>query len=358
MIHHTSTRLKLFATVLIGCCVIASAAARAIAATVSLTVTGSTLLIPLFKLWIPDYTASNPNVVISATARGSGIGIEAAISGKAHIGLSDIHFSDEQAAKNPEILNIPLAISAQTINYNLPGLNSSSLRLSGPVLAGVYAGTIRQWDDAAIQSINPGVTLPHHAIFPIRRSDSSGDTFLFTEFLDFCSTDWDNRVGYGTSVNWPSVEGDMTAVGNEGMVKTAAATPYSIAYIGISLADDVAQAHLGAAMVQNQNGKFLLPTPETIDAAASELDRRTPPDERLSLAFAPGDNSYPLINYEYALVSASQTDPAVAKALRDFLLWAGSRVGGNAPKYLDAVNFVPLPDFIRALNEKQIAKIK
>ena len=111
-------------------------------------------------------------------------------------------------------------------------------------------------------------------------------------------------------------------------------------------------------MIKNQRGKFLLPTPDTIAPRPPELDSRTPADERLSLVFAPGDDSYPLINYEYAVVSTRQPDPAVAKALRDFLLWANSPVGGNTPKYLDAVHFIPLPDFIRASSEKQIAKIR
>jgi phosphate transport system substrate-binding protein len=142
------------------------------------------------------------------------------------------------------------------------------------------------------------------------------------------------------------------------MVETAAATPYSVAYVGISFRDAIAKAGLGTALLKNQNGKFLLPTAETIDAGASVLDPRTPPDERLSLVFAAGDNSYPLINYEYAVVSIRQAEPETAAALRQFLLWAISLTGGNAPKYLDAVGFIPLPDFIRALSEKQIDLIK
>jgi phosphate transport system substrate-binding protein len=152
--------------------------------------------------------------------------------------------------------------------------------------------------------------------------------------------------------------GERSTSSNEDMVKTAAATLYSVAYIGVSFRDAIAKAGLGTAMLKNQNGKFVLPTADTISAGASVLDPRTPPDERLSLVFAAGDDSYPLINYEYVVVSIRQPNPETAAALRKFLLWAISLQGGNAPKYVDAVGFIPLPDFIRGLSEHQINLIK
>jgi phosphate transport system substrate-binding protein len=142
------------------------------------------------------------------------------------------------------------------------------------------------------------------------------------------------------------------------MVKTLAATPYSVGYIGISFREAIAKAGLGTAMLKNQNGKFVLPTAETITAGASVLDPRTPPDQRLRLVFATGDDSYPLINYEYVVVSIRRSNPETAAALRKFLLWAISLQGGNAPKYLDEVGFIPLPDFIRGLSEHQINLIE
>jgi phosphate transport system substrate-binding protein len=358
MINGTFARFRLSGAVLLGCCLFPLISTQATAAPEQLTVTGSTLLVPLFSLWIPDYIASNPNVTITTHALGSGAGIDAAIAGTSQIGASDAYMSDEQAARNPEIVNIPLAISALMVNYNIPDIGGSALKLDGPTLVGIYSGTIREWDAAPIKALNPGLSLPHRTIIPVRRSDASGDTFIFTQFLQFSTPSWEDKVGYGTMVTWPSVPGELTAVGNSGMLQVTSATPYSIAYIGISFAGDAAKAGLGTALIGNQSGKFLLPTADTINAGASELDRRTPADERLSLVFAPGDNSYPLINYEYAVVSTRQPNPAVAKALRDFLLWANSPLGGNAPKYLDAVHFISLPDFLRALSEKQIAKIK
>lgn len=318
---------------------------------------GSTLLYPLFQLWAPDYSSSHSGMTITTKASGSGDGISEAIAGSVQIGASDAYMSDEQAEQNRKIMNIPLAISAQTVNYNVPGLNSAGLKLDGPTLAGIYAGTITTWDANPIVAMNPGANLPHRRIVPIHRADASGDTFVFTQFLDFSTQTWEDKVGYGTSVEWPAVEGQKTATGNDGMVRALAATPYSIGYVGISFHDPIAKAGLGTAMVKNQAGQFLLPTAATVGAAASELDPRTPADERLSLAFAPGAQSYPLINYEYAVVSTDQPNAATADAVRQFLLWAVSIEGGNAPKYLDAVQFIALPDFIRALSENQINRI-
>jgi len=206
--------------------------------------------------------------------------------------------------------------------------------------------------------MNPGVTLPHHVIVPVHRADGSGTTFVFTQFLDFSTETWEDNPGYGETVAWPAVSGERTGDGNEGVLQTVVATPYAIGYLGTSYADQIAKAGLGTALIKNQAGKFLLPTAQTIAAAAAELDPRTPPYERISLVFAPGDNSYPLINYEYVVVARSQRDTAIADALRKFLRWAISESGGNNETYLTPVGFIPLPDFIRGLSEAQIDKIQ
>jgi phosphate transport system substrate-binding protein len=320
--------------------------------------TGSSLLYPLFEMWLRDYRGAAPGVSLTAAATGSGAGEDAAIAGRVEIGASDAYLSDEQAEQNPEIKNIPLAISAQTVNYNLPGRNAAGLKLDGPTLAGIYKGAITRWNARPIAAMNPGFALPAQRIVPIRRADASGDTFIFTQFLDFSTQSWADAIGYGTTVAWPAVSGELAATGNAGMVKAAAATPYSVAYIGISFGDAVAKAKLGTATLKNQNGRFVLPNAQTVGAGASVLDPRTPPDERLSLVFASGEGSYPLINYEYVVVSTRQPNAETAAALRHFLLWAISPTGGNAPKYLDKVGFIALPDFIRGLSEHQIALIR
>ena len=244
------------------------------------------------------------------------------------------------------------------INYNLPDLNEAHLKIDGPTLAAIYTGAITEWDDPAIKEMNPGAALPHHAIIPVRRADGSGDTFVFTQFLDFSTQTWENNPGYGTDITWPNVAAEKAAPGNAGIVQTLTTTPDAIGYVGISYADQIAKAGLGTAMVKNQAGKFLLATPDTIADAAAQLDPRPPPYERISLVFAPGDSSYPLINYEYAVVSKMQPDAATAHATRSFLRWAISATGGNSAKYLPPVGFIPLPDFIRGLSEAQINLIK
>jgi phosphate transport system substrate-binding protein len=325
--------------------------------------TGSTLIYPVFKAWADAYAKIDPSVRITAGATGSGAGIAQAIAGQVQIGTSDAYMSDNEAMANPHILNIPIAISAQVVEANLPELRGRGLNLSGPMLADIFSGKIRQWDAAPIADLNRGVSLPHHAIVPVRRADKSGDTFIFTQFLSFSTPKWEhaigweNTVGYGTSVNWPPVPGVLTASGNEGMVQTIAKTPYACGYVGGSYQDEAAKAGLITAMLQNQDGRFLLPTSATISAAAAELTPRTPPDERLTLVFAPGADSYPLINYEYAVVSERQRNQQVAQAVGNFLLWCVSPQGGNSEGFLGPVHFIALPTSIRARSEMQIAKI-
>ncbi|MHB1951804.1 MAG: phosphate ABC transporter substrate-binding protein PstS [Acidiferrobacteraceae bacterium] len=325
---------------------------------VTLLETGSTLLYPLFNIWVPAYTRSHPGVRITTQGTGSGTGIAQAISGVAQIGASDAYMSDQQMKQNPSIVNIPLAISAQTVNYNVPGLNRVHLRLSGPVLAGIYDGHIRYWNDRAIQSLNPGVHLPKKMIVPIHRTDGSGDTFIFSQYLSFSTPAWNQDVGYGTTISWPALPGSIGAVGNPGMVQAAQQNPYSIAYIGVSFSREVTKAGLGTALLKNRAGRFLLPTPATVGAAANRLVAKTPRDERLSLVFAPGRNSYPIINYEYAIVNTHQANAAIGGAVKQLLLWAVDPREGNSMRYLRQVHFLPLPARIVALSRVQIEKIR
>jgi phosphate transport system substrate-binding protein len=328
------------------------------AAAVVLSESGSTLLFPLFQSWSVGYKSVSSHVDITAASTGSTAGNEKAIAGSVRIGTSDAYLSDEVAAQHRNILDIPLAISAQTVNFNLPGLNGTNIKLDGPTVAAIYSGAITEWDDPAIRAMNPHVALPHHVIVPVHRADGSGTTFVFTQFLDFSTEGWEDNPGYGETISWPNVAGEKTGVGNEGIVQTLATTRYAIGYVGTTYADRIAKAGLGTAMIKNQAGKFLLPTRQSIAAAAAELDPRTPAYERITLVYAPGNDSYPLINYEYAVVSKSQPDAATATAIRSFLRWIISETGGNNEKYLTPVNFIPLPDFIRGLSEAQIDQIK
>jgi phosphate transport system substrate-binding protein len=323
----------------------------------NLTETGSSLLYPLFNVWVTEYTKTHPGIHISTGSTGSGAGIDQAVAGAVQIGASDAYMSDAQARKSPHVINVPMAISALTVNYNLPGLNGAQLKFDGPTLAGIYTGKIREWDDASVAALNPGVKLPHIDIIPVRRSDGSGDTFVFTQYLTFSTQSWEDKLGYGTSIAWPPVTGGLSAGGNLGVLQIIQKTPYSIGYLGVSFHSEIVEANLGTALLKSYSGEFLLPTPETVSAAAASLSPRTPPDERLTLVNAPGANAYPLVNYEYAIVSTKQASPATAEALKKFLLWAIAPDEAN-DKLLNDAHFIALPAHVWVLSHDQIETIK
>jgi phosphate transport system substrate-binding protein len=345
------------AALTLGLLALTAAATRA--DDVTLIETGSSLIYPLFKVWAAEYEKTHPGVHIATSSTGSTEGVKQAILGVAHIGTSDAYMTDAEARQHPQRINVAMAISAMTVNYNLPGLNTTVLKLDGPVLADIYAGRIRAWDDKAIAFINPDINLPHHDIIAVHRADGSGDTFVFTQYLTFSTSPrrWERDVGFGNSVKWPDVSGALSATGNTGVLQTMQQNPYSIGYLGISYHTEVAKAELGTALLKSYSGEFLLPTPETITAAAAALTPRTPADERLSLVNAPGAHAFPLINHEYAIVSTKQANPATASALRKFLLWAIAPDETKA-KFLEDAHFIPLPARIWVLSHDQIEAIK
>lgn len=327
-------------------------------APVTISETGSSLLYPLFNgQWIPAYQSVAPNVQMTAASTGSGAGIAQATQGVIDIGASDAYMADAQIAQTPSMLNIPLAISAQQVMYNLPGLSNPHLNLSGDVLAQIYLGKIKYWDDAAITALNSGVTLPHQPITVVRRSDGSGDTFIFTQYLTDTSAAWKSGPAYGTSISWPSVSTEIGAKGNDGVVAAMKNAKYSIGYVGISWLDKATAQGLSYAALQNQDGKFVLPTTENIQAAATALVSKVPATERISLIDAPGANSYPIINFEYAIVNAKQTDPAKADAIKKFLDWAIDPSKGNSASFMTPVHFLPLPASVEPLSKAQIDQI-
>lgn len=351
----TPGRSSLLLVVAVG--LLAFCGSPAHAEDIKLVETGSTLLYPLFNVWVSEYTKTHANVQIATSSTGSGAGIDQAVSGAVQIGTSDAYMSDAQAQQNPQIINVPMAISALTVNYNLPEQNSTHLRLDGGVLVGIYTGAIRGWDDDAIRALNPGVKLPHHDIVPVHRADGSGDTFVFTQYLSFTTSSWEDKVGFATSLPWPVVPGGLSANGNSGVLQVVKQTPYSITYLGVSFHAEIARAGLGTALLKSYSGEYLLPTKESIEAAAASLGPRTPMDERLTLVNAPGTNCYPLVNYEYAIVSIKQSNAAIAAAIRRFLLWAIAPDETNE-KYLDDAHFIALPAHIWVLSHDQIEKIK
>ncbi|MHB8438762.1 MAG: phosphate ABC transporter substrate-binding protein PstS [Acidimicrobiales bacterium] len=315
-------------------------------ASVSLSETGSTLLYPLFNLWAPAYSHAHPNVVVTTAGTGSGTGIAQAAAGAVDIGASDAYLSSAQVQKYPGLLDIPLAISAQMINYNIPGF-TGTLKLSGKVLSAIYQGKITTWNDPQITNLNPGVSIPALHIVPLHRSDGSGDTFIFTQYLsDQDPSGWGQTISYGPTVAFPAVSGALGENGNGGMVSGCGATAGCVAYIGVSYRNQTQSAHLGEAELQNGSGNYEPLDAQTMGAEAASFARTTPSSGAISLV--DGKNAadgYPIINYEYAIVNSSQSSTTTAQAIRAVLAWAiDSSAGyGSDPAFLDQVNFLPLP---------------
>jgi phosphate transport system substrate-binding protein len=324
---------------------------------VTLAESGSTLLAPLFSAWAQAYRSAFPNVTISTAPTGSGKGIAAASAGTAAIGASDAYLTAGNLVQNPDLLNIPLAISAQQVNYNLPSLKPGvHVRLNGAVLAQMYSGQITTWNNPAIARLNKGISLPPVKVVPLHREESSGDTFLFSSYLSTGDPAWNSAIGYGTTVAWPKVPGALAETGNSGMVTGCAATPGCVAYIGISYLSQALNDRLGEAELQNGSGQFELPTAASMLAAVASFVPATPANETISMVDGPAAGGYPTVNYEYAVVSTAQPSAARARALQAFLHWAITK--GSAASFLGPVRFVPLPSPVVTLANAQIARIR
>ncbi len=322
---------------------------------VTLTQTGSTLLYPLFSEWGPAYHQKYPNVTITTQGSGSGAGIAQVVAGAVDIGASDAYLSEGDVKEHPGLMNIALAISAQQINYNLPGVREH-LKLSGKVLSAMYRGSIKTWNDPQIAGLNPGVNLPDTPVVPLHRSDGSGDTFVFTQYLSKQDPDgWGKSPGFGTTVDFPAVPSTVGENGNGAMVTGCAENPGCVAYIGIGFRDQAQQKGLGEAQLANASGNYLLADAESIQAGAAGFVPQTPANQAISLIDGSAPDGYPIINYEYAIVNSHQKDAATAQTLQAFLHWAVT--DGSSPSFLDQVHLQPLPDAVVKLSVAQIAKI-
>jgi phosphate transport system substrate-binding protein len=317
--------------------------------------TGATELYPLMNSWRDGYHQKYPNVTINTASTGSGAGISQAIARTAEIGASGAYLSKGDIAAHKGLMNIALAIAAEQVHYNLPGV-AEHLKLNGKVLAAMYQGTIKTWNDPQIAALNPGVNLPATAVVPLHRSDGAGDTFVFTQYLSKQDPDgWGKSPGFGTTVDFPPVPGALGENGAGGMVTGCADTPGCVAYIGMSYLDQASQKGLGEAELANASGRYVLPEAENIQAEAASFASQTPANQVISLINGPAPDGYPIVNYEYAVVYSSQKDAATAQTLQAFLHWVVT--DGGSAQFLDKVHFQPLPAPVLKLSEAQIARI-
>jgi phosphate transport system substrate-binding protein len=315
-----------------------SAAAATSTSGVALTGAGATFPYPIYFKWFNDY-AQQTGVKINYQSIGSGGGVRQISEQTVDFGASDGPMSDEELsrAKGGPIMHIPTVLGADVITYNVPGVRTG-LKLTGEAIADIFLGKIRKWDDPRIATLNPGVTLPNSDILVVHRSDGSGTTYIFTDYLSVVSPDWQRVVGKGKEVRWPVGIG---AKGNEGVAGQVKQTPGSIGYVELAYAK---QNNLPYASVRNAAGQFVEPTIESITAAAAEASSKLPPntDYRVSIVNAPGAQSYPISSFTWLLVYRNQQDPVKARQLNDFLKWALTEGERSAA----ALDYAPLPESV------------
>jgi phosphate transport system substrate-binding protein len=290
---------------------------------------GATFPFPLYSKLFSDYNKLYPALRFNYQPIGSGGGIKQITERVIDFGASDAPMTDEQLAKAPGLVHIPTVLGAVVVTYNLPG--APALKLTPQVLAGIYLGKITRWNDAAITEANQGVKLPDTAIAVIHRSDGSGTSAIFTDYLAKVSSEWASRVGHATSVKWPAGLGGK---GNEGVTGLIKQTPGSLGYVELAYAQ---QNKLPVAALRNRDGAFVTPTIESTSAAAAGVE--LPADFRVSITDARGKDAYPIAGFTYLLVYKDQPDAAKGQALVKFLWWATHEGQKAAP----ALDYAPLP---------------
>jgi phosphate transport system substrate-binding protein len=282
---------------------------------------GATFPYPLYSKWFDEYAKIDPSVRFNYQSIGSGGGQKQILAQTVDFGASDGPMSDENLAKaSSKLLHIPTVAGAVVVTYNLPGI--ASLKLDGAVIADIFQGKITSWNDPKIAAMNPGVKLPGTDLVVVHRSDGSGTSYIFTDFLSSVSKDWETHVGRNTSVKWPS---GLGAKGNEGVAGQVKQLPGTIGYVELAYAH---QNKLAVAEIKNSSGNFIAPSLESVsDALASA---KVPEDFRFSMVNPPGAKAYPISGATWLLVYQKQQDPAKGKKLVEFLNWAITKGAGMA----------------------------
>jgi phosphate transport system substrate-binding protein len=309
---------------------------------------GATFPYPIYSKWFSEYSHLNPSVKINYQSIGSGGGIRQVTEGTIDFGASDGPMTDQQLSQaKVKVMHIPTVLGAVVPVYNLPGVNKE-LNFSGDVIADIYLGKITKWNDARITKDNPGISLPDKAILPVYRSDGSGTTYIFSDYLSKVSSGWQSGPGKGTAINWPTGIGQK---GNEGVAGMVRQSPYSFGYVELIYA---VQNKMSYGSVKNASGKYVKASTEGVTAAAAAAAKTMPADYRVSITNAPGADSYPISSFTWLLIPTHSTDPAKAKALADFVGWMLDHGEGEAA----ALTYAPLPKPVQEMVRKSIANIK
>jgi phosphate transport system substrate-binding protein len=309
---------------------------------------GATFPYPIYSKWFTEYNQLHPDVKINYQSIGSGGGIRQVTEGTVDFGASDGPMSDEQLNSSKiKITHIPTVLGAVVPIYNLPGVNQE-LKFSQDAIAGIYLGKITKWNDPYIAHEKPGVNLPDKQILPVYRSEGSGTTYIFTDWLSKVSPEWQQKVGKSTAVKWPVGIGQK---GNEGVSGMVRQSPYAIGYVELIYA---LQNHIPFGMVRNHDGKYLKATIEGVTAAAAANAKNIPADYRVSITNAPGADSYPISSFTWLLIPTVAKDQAKGKALVGFLNWMIDHGEAEAP----ALSYAPLPKAVADRVKQTISTLR
>jgi len=314
-------------------------AAAALAATLTatagaqnLTGAGATFPNPIYSRWFSEYSASHPGVHINYQSVGSGAGIRQVSSKTVDFGASDGPMTDQQLAESKiKLFHFPTVLGAVVPVYNVPGVGTD-LKFSGDVIADIYLGHITNWNDPRLKKDNPGVNFPDHTILPVYRSEGSGTTYIFTDFLSKVSPEFLQKIGKNTSVRWP---GGIGQKGNEGVAGMVRQSPYTFGYVELIYA---VSNNMSYGEVKNAAGKFVKASVDGVTAAAASV-KQMPDDFRVSITNAPGATSYPISSFTWLLIPIKSDDPAKGKVLHDFLLWMLDHGEAEAA----SMTYAPLP---------------
>ncbi len=323
-------------------------AASIAASAETINAAGATFPAPIYQKWFQDFNKMHPDIQINYQSIGSGGGIRQLTEGTVDFGASDMPMTDEQLSKMTKykVLHFPTVLGGVVPSYNVQG--AASLKFSGDTLAGIFMGTIKKWNDPALKKDNPGANLPNEDITVVHRSDGSGTTFVWTDYLSKVSPEWKSKVGANTSVNWPVGLGGK---GNEGVAGLVKQTPSSIGYVELIYA---VQNKMDYGSVKNAAGNFVKADFSTVSEAAAGAAKDMPADFRVSITNAPGKNAYPISSFTWMLIPDKINDATKKKSITDFLEWMLSTGQGTA----EGMSYAPLPKPVVAKEQKQIALIK
>jgi phosphate transport system substrate-binding protein len=315
----------------------------------SLTGAGATFPNPIYSKWFSEYNKKT-GVQINYQSIGSGGGIKQYTEGTVDFGASDGPMSEEQMqAVGGHVLHIPTVLGAVVVTWNLPSLGATVLKFDGPTIADIFLGKVTKWNDKRLAALNPGVKLPDQDIIVVHRSDGSGTSYIFTDYLSKLSDEWKNKVGKATSVNWPVGLGGK---GNEGVTQQVKQTEGSLGYVELIYAE---ANKLPYAEVKNVSGQFVKPSLESVTQAAgsAKFDKNT--DFRVSITNAPGQGAYPISSFTWLLVRPDMKDAAKAKAMKGFLDWM---VTPEAQSMATQLIYAPLPKEVVELVKERLKTLK